>query len=61
MRRCICLGILTIVGVFATMTTYEARQERASLTAYEIADNLYMLANASSVQGMGVAAIPRSL
>jgi len=53
MRRCICLGILTIVGVFATMTTYEARQERASLTAYEIADNLYMLANASSVQGMG--------
>ena len=53
MRRSIGLGMVTIVGVFATMTTYEARQARASLTVYEIADNLYMLANASSVQGMG--------
>ena len=53
MRRSICLGILTIVGVVATMTTHEARQERASLTAHNIADNLYMLANAASVQGMG--------
>ena len=53
MRRSICLGILTLVGVCGAMTTYEARQERASLTAYGIADNLYMLANASSVRGMG--------
>ena len=60
MRRSICLGMVTIVGVVASMTTYEARQERASLTAYDIADNLYMLANALSVRGWGVAATPRS-
>ncbi len=53
MRRSICLGIVTFVGVFSTVTTYEARQERASLMVYDIGDNLYMLANAASVQGMG--------
>jgi len=53
MSRSICLGVLTIVGVFATMTTYEARQERASLAVQDVADNLYLLSNAPSVSGMG--------
>ena len=53
MGRSIWLGALTIIGVFATITAYEARQQRANLTAHNIAANLYMLANASSVRGMG--------
>ena len=53
MRRSICLGIMTVVAVLATMTTYEARQARASLMVHDVADNLYMLGNAASVQGMG--------
>ena len=53
LRRSICLGVVAIVWIFATMTTYEARQERASVTVHDIADNLYMLANAPSVSGMG--------
>ena len=50
MKRTICLAVLTLAGVFATMATNQARQERASLTAHTIADNLFMLANAPSVQ-----------
>ena len=53
MRRYRVLGGLVLVGLLSTMTTYEARQERASLAVTEIADNLYMLGNAPSVQGMG--------
>ena len=53
MRRSTCLGVLTLAGVFLTVATYEARQERVDLEVQEITDNLYMLANASSVQGMG--------
>ena len=53
MRRSICLGVLTLAGVFATIAVNEARQDRAALAAHTIADNLFMLANAPSVQGMG--------
>jgi glyoxylase-like metal-dependent hydrolase (beta-lactamase superfamily II) len=53
MRRSLSLGILTLTGVLLTAATYEARQERAALEVQTITDNLYMLANASSVQGMG--------
>jgi glyoxylase-like metal-dependent hydrolase (beta-lactamase superfamily II) len=53
MKRSIYLAGLTALGLVATMATFEARQDRASLTVHEIADNLYMLANAPSVEGMG--------
>ena len=53
MRRYRVLGGLVLAGLLSTMTTYEARQERASLAVTEIDDNLYMLGNAPSVQGMG--------
>ena len=53
MRRSLCLGILTLTGVLLTVATYEARQERAALEVQQVTDNLYVLANASSVQGMG--------
>ena len=53
MRRSVCLGVLTLVGVLLTAATYEARQERVDLEVQVITDNLYMLANASTVQGMG--------
>ena len=53
MRRSICLGMVTVGGVFLTVTTYEARQERVTLALHQVADNVYMLANAPSVQGMG--------
>jgi cyclase len=53
MKRSLCLAVLTLIGVGATVSTYEARQPRASLTVHDVADNLYMLANAASVQGMG--------
>ena len=53
MRRSLSLGILTLTGVLLTAATYEARQERVDLEVQTITDNLYMLANASSVQGMG--------
>ncbi len=53
MRRNVGLGILTVAGVLLTVATYEARQPRADLEVQQITDNLYVLANASSVQGMG--------
>ena len=53
MRRSVCLGVLTVVGVLLTAATYEARQGRVDLEVRTITDNLYMLANASTVQGMG--------
>jgi cyclase len=53
MKRSIYLGILTLVGVVTMAATFEARQERASLMVHDIADNLFMLANASGVEGMG--------
>ncbi len=53
MRRSACLGILTLTGVLVTAATHEAQQERVDLEVQQITDNLYMLANASTVQGMG--------
>ena len=53
MKRVVCLGIFTLVGVFAIVAANEARQDRANLTLHRIADNLYMLANDPAVQGMG--------
>ena len=55
MRRCTSLGILMLAGFLLTAATYEARQaqERVDLEVQEVADNPYMLANASSVEGMG--------
>ena len=53
MKRSVCLGILTLAGVLLTAATYEARQERVDLEVQTLTDNLYMLANASTVQGMG--------
>ena len=55
MRRCTSLGILMLAGFLLTAATYEARQaqERVDLEVQEVADNLYMLANAASVEGMG--------
>ena len=53
MKRVVCLGIFTLVGVFAIVVANEARQDRANLTLHRIADNLYMLANDPAVQGMG--------
>ena len=53
MRRSRHLAMLTVVGVVLTGATYQAQQERAALEVQEITDNLYVLANASSVQGMG--------
>ena len=52
MKRVICLGILTVTGVFAMAAANEARQPRATLVLHEVADNLYMLANDPAEQGM---------
>ncbi len=52
MKRVICLGILTLAGVFAMAAANEARQPRATLVLHEVADNLYMLANDPAEQGM---------
>ena len=53
MKRFTTLGILALAGVLLTVATYEAQEDRAPLEVQPVADNLYMLANASSVQGMG--------
>ena len=53
MNRSVCLGVLTLTGVLLTAAAHEARQERVALEVQPVADNLYVLANASTVQGMG--------
>ena len=53
MKRLLCLSILAVAGVTLSATSNEARQARASLALHKVSDNLYMLANAPSVQGMG--------
>ena len=53
MRRFTTLGILALAGILLTAATYEAQEERVPLEVQDVADDLYMLANASSVQGMG--------
>ena len=52
MRRIVCLGTFTFVGVLTMMATYEARQPRERLFLQEVADNLYMLGNDPAGQGM---------
>ena len=53
MRRSSCLATLAIVGTVLAVATQEARQERVALELHDVAANLYMLSNASSVDGMG--------
>ena len=53
MTRTKYLAIVTVLGVVLTVTNYEARQERSDLALHEVGTNLYMLANAPSVEGMG--------
>ncbi len=53
MKRTACLVTLTVVGLLLAATSYEAQPERAELAVQNVADNLYMLSNAASVQGMG--------
>ena len=53
MTRSSCLTLLILVGVVTTVAVNEARQDRATLAVQELDDNLFMLANAPSVQGMG--------
>lgn len=53
MKRSLSLGVLMAVGILLTTAAHEARQERAALEVQTVTDNLYMLANASTVQGMG--------
>ena len=47
------MATLAIVGTLLTVSTQEARQQRAALELHDVAENLYMLSNASSVDGMG--------
>ena len=53
MRRGNCMATLAIVGTVLAVATQEARQERVALELHDVAENLYMLSNASSVDGMG--------
>ena len=53
MKRIMCLGVVTLFGLSATVVTYEVRQERASLVVQDVGTNLYMLGNAPSVKGRG--------
>ena len=46
------LTALTLAGVFAMASANEARQARASLFLQEVAENLYMLGNDPSGEGM---------
>ncbi len=52
MKRVVCLGTLTLAGVFAMASANEARQARAPLFLQEVADNLYMLGNDPAGEGM---------
>jgi glyoxylase-like metal-dependent hydrolase (beta-lactamase superfamily II) len=47
------MATLALVGTLLTVSTHEARQQRAALELHDVAENLYMLSNASSVDGMG--------
>ena len=53
MRRGWYMGVLVVAGMALLAANNEARQTRASLALHEVGDNLYMLANAPAVQGMG--------
>ena len=52
MKRVVCLGTLTLAGVFAMASANEARQERSPLVVTKVAENLYMLGNDPAGEGM---------
>ena len=52
MRRTVCLGILTLLGLLVAVAINEARQERANLVVHQVSENLYMVANDPEEQGM---------
>ncbi len=52
MKRSLCLGVLVVVGMCATLATNEARQARAPMVVLEVADNLHVLASDPAGQGM---------
>jgi cyclase len=52
MKRVVCLGTLTLAGVFAMASANEARQERSPLVVTQVAENLYMLGNDPAGEGM---------
>jgi len=52
MKRVVCLGTLTLAGVFAMTSANEARQERSPLVVTKVAENLYMLGNDPAGEGM---------
>jgi len=52
MKRVVCLGTLTLAGVFAMASANGARQERSPLVLTEVAENLYMLGNDPAGEGM---------
>lgn len=56
MRRVVCLGVVTVIGVLATVVANVAQEPaaepRANLVLHEVAHNLYMLANDPAEQGM---------
>ena len=51
MTRSVFMATLALVGVVLTVVTDHARQQRAELELHNVAENLYMLSNASSVEG----------
>ena len=53
MRRSLFMATLASVGMVLIVATNQARQQRAALELHDVAENLYMLSNSSSVEGMG--------
>ena len=55
MRRCMCLATLTLLCVFLTVATYEARQPRPEIVEVrEVAANLYVLLNDPESRNMQI-------
>ena len=52
MKRSLYMATLVLVGIVLTVATDHARQQRVDLELHDVAENLYMLSNASS-EGMG--------
>jgi cyclase len=53
MKRCLSLALLTVLGLFLTAVTDEARQPQAEIAgAHEVAENLYLLGSDPAGQGM---------
>ena len=52
MKRSLYMATLVLVGIVLTVATDHARQQRVDLELHDVAENLYMLSNASP-EGMG--------